>query len=89
MRNPIALAALVLAFFSVAPVQAQTVGVAPAFITVDEARDIALVDGVVAIRKIEFDEGLWKIYGRDAAGRRVEMKIDPRSGQIAQLERFD
>ena len=90
MRNRIAILALMLTCFAIpSGAKAQTVGVAPPLITVDEARDIALVNGVVSIRKIEFDEGLWKIYGRDEAGRRVEMKVDPRSGQIAQLERFD
>jgi hypothetical protein len=91
MRNSIAITALVLTCFAVTPSKAQTVGVAveSPLITMDGARDIALVNGVVAIHKIEFDEGLWKIYGRDVSGRRVEMKVDPRSGQIAELERFD
>ena len=91
MRNPIAIAALVLTCFAVTPSKAQTVGLgyASPMVTMDEARDIAFVNGVVAIRKIEFDDGMWKIYGRDVSGRRVEMKVDPRSGQIAQLEKFD
>jgi hypothetical protein len=89
MRNPIAIAALVLTCFTVTPSKSQTVGLGSPMVSMEEARDIALVNGVVAIRKIEFDDGLWKIYGRDVAGRRVEMKVDPRSGAIAELERFD
>ena len=89
MRNRIAIAALMLTCLAVPPATAQTVGLGTPLITVDEARDIAVMNGVVSIRKIEFDEGLWKIYGRDVSGRRVEMKIDPRTGVIAQLERFD
>jgi hypothetical protein len=69
--------------------RAQTVGVGPPMVTIDEARDIAAFNGVVIIRRIEFDEGVWKIEGRDRSDRRVEMRIDPESGEIAQLERFD
>jgi hypothetical protein len=47
------------------------------------------MNGVVAIRKIEFYDDAWHVVGRDQAGRRVEMEIDPRSGDIAHLERFD
>ena len=92
MRNRIAVAAFVLTCFALAPAKAQivqgTIGAGPSTITVEEARDIAVANGVVSIRKIELDEGLWKIYGDDPAGRRVEMKIDPHSGVIAQLNRF-
>jgi peptidase YpeB-like protein len=68
---------------------AQTVGVGPAEISVGEARDIAAMNGVVAIRKIELYDGTWHVDGRDEAGRHVEMSIDPRSGTIAHLERYD
>ena len=68
---------------------AQTVGAGEPMVSVGEARDIAVMNGVHYIRKIELDDGKWKVEGRDDAGRRVEMEIDPRSGEIAQLERFD
>jgi len=68
---------------------AQTVGVGPPAMSVDQARDIAVMNGVIAIRKIELYDGTWHVNGRDEAGRRVEMQIDPRSGDIAHLERFD
>jgi hypothetical protein len=32
---------------------------------------------------------MWKIEGLDRAGRRVEMKISPNTGEIVRLERFD
>jgi hypothetical protein len=90
MRNRIAIAALLLTCFAVAPgVRAQTVGLGSPFVTVDDAREIAAMNGVVAIRNLEFDDDKWKVQGRDDEGRRVEMEIDPRSGEIAQLERFD
>jgi hypothetical protein len=93
MRKTLATAALllgVLAIPSIAP--AQTVGVAPLapdYVTVDEARDIAAMNGIVAITQLEVDDGHWNVKGRDRSGRRVEMEIDQRTGEIAQLERFD
>jgi Peptidase propeptide and YPEB domain len=55
---------------------------------VEQAQDIAVVNGVIAIRKIEFNDGAWKVEGRDREGRRVEMKIDPGTGEILRLERY-
>jgi hypothetical protein len=90
MRTTIAAAALLMTVFAApASAPAQTVGVAPDRITVDEARDIAAMNGVVAVRKLELYDGDWHVEGRDDAGRRVEMTIDPRSGEVAHLERFD
>ncbi len=89
MRYRIASAAFALACLAAGPAVAQTVGAGSPMISVDEARDIAAFNGVVLIRKIEFDDGVWKVEGRDRADRRVEMRIDPRTGEIAELERFD
>src|SRR5262249_61627553 len=88
-RTPIAIARRAVWGLRAAPASAQTVGVASPMVTVSDARDIAVANGVLYIRKLEFDDGKWKVEGRDVAGRRVEMEIDPRSGDIAQLERFD
>jgi hypothetical protein len=91
MRSTLAAAALlmtVVAAPSSAP--AQTVGAAPPDrITVDEARDIAAMNGVVEVRKLEFYDSAWHAEGRDDAGHRVEMTIDPRDGRVTWLDRFD
>lgn len=91
MRNKLFIIILVSAACIVASpaVRAQTVGVGVPFVSVDEAREIAAFNGVIAIRRIELDEGVWKIEGRDRSDRRVEMKIDPHTGEIAELDRFD
>jgi hypothetical protein len=90
MRNWIAIAALLSTCLAGAPgASAQTVGVGTPLISVGEAQDIAAMNGVVAVRKIEFYDGTWHVVGRDVSGRRVEMEIDPRTGAIAHLERFD
>ena len=90
MRHRIAVVTLVSACIA-APLgaTAQTVGVAPPVMSVDDARDIAVMNGVIAIRKIELYDGKWKVEGRDQSGMRVEMQINPRTGEIAHLERFD
>jgi hypothetical protein len=90
MRTTLAAAALLMSFFAVpASAPAQTVGLAPDRITVDEARDIAGMNGVLDVRKIELYDGAWHVEGRDVVGKHVEMTIDPRSGTIAHLERYD
>jgi hypothetical protein len=90
MRTLFAAALLIMtAAVPLGTASAQTVGVGPPTVSVDEARDIAAFNGVVIIRRIEFDDGAWKIEGRDRSDRRVEMTIDPETGEVAQLERFD
>ena len=71
------------------PAAAQNVILVPGGgVTADVAQDIAVGNGVIAIRKIEFDDGAWKVEGRDREGRRVEMKIHPGTGEIIRLERY-
>ena len=82
--------AMLLASLAMAtPAAAQNVIFVPATgVTAAVAQDIAVGNGVIAIRKIEFDDGAWKVEGRDREGRRVEMKIDPSTGEIIRLERY-
>ena len=91
MRSTLAAAALLMTFVAAPPgALAQTVGVAPPDrITVDEARDVAAMNGVVEVRKLEFYDGAWHAEGRDDTGRKVEMTIDPRDGRVTWLDRFN
>jgi len=70
------------------PADAQTVGVGTPMIDVAEVRDIAAFNGVVMVDKVEFDDGVWKVEGRDRSDRRVEMRVDPVTGEIEEMERF-
>jgi hypothetical protein len=89
MHKFITTTALLTALGAAAPAAAQEVVYAPPLpITSLEARDIAASNGVIGIRKMELDEGLWKIEGRGADGARVEMKIDRGTGAIVELERY-
>ena len=72
---------------------AQTVGVAPPDVIVvtpiEQARNVAAMNGVVDIRKISFYDDAWHVEGRDVSGRHVWMTIDPRTYMISHLERYD
>jgi len=90
MRNWITVPTVMCACLLATPLaMAQNVGAYAPPVSWDQAQEIAVVNGVIAIRKIEFDDGNWKVEGRDRAGRRVEMRIHPRTGEIEQLERYD
>jgi len=74
---------------------AQTVGVAPPEVMVpppapiDQARNVAEMNGVVDIRKIDFYDNAWHVEGRDTGGHHVWMTIDPHTFAVAHLERYD
>ena len=96
MRTSVAAAALILAVVAVPCANAQTVGVAPPDVVVvpppapiDNARNVAAMNGVVDIRKIDFYDDAWHVEGRDLSGHHVSMTIDPRTYTIAYLERWD
>jgi Peptidase propeptide and YPEB domain len=90
MRTWIVIPALLFAGLALSsPAAAQNVIFVPeGRVTADVAQDIAVGNGVIAIRKIEYYDGAWKVEGRDREGRRVEMKIDPSTGEIIKLERY-
>ena len=96
MRTSVAAAALLAAVVAVPCASAQTVGVGPPDVEVmpppspvDNARNIAEMNGVVDIRKIDFYDDNWHVEGRDRSGHNVSMTIDPRTNTIAHLERYD
>ena len=90
MLTRIALPAALYAALALSPLPAaaQTVGVFVPPLSAAQAQDIAVANGVIAIRKIEFDDGTWRVEGLDRENRRVEMKIHPTTGEILRLERF-
>jgi hypothetical protein len=42
-----------------------------------------------AVRRIKIDDGCYKIKGRDANGRRIEVKVHPQTLQVIELEYED
>jgi uncharacterized membrane protein YkoI len=56
-------------------------------LTIDDARDMAFAKGVVTIKEIELDGGIWEVEGRNAGGRRIKIEVDARSGEIVKIKR--
>lgn len=42
-----------------------------------------------SVRRIKIDDGCYKIYGRDATGRQIEVTIHPQTLQVLELEYED
>ena len=64
----------------------------PAFagpVNIDEVRAMAFDRGIVRLKEIELDDGIWEIQGRDAGGHKIEMKVDALSGEIVKMRRND
>ena len=80
-------AAAVLALLSAPPsALAQVVEFVPA-VSATDARVIAGQNGLVELTRLRFDDGVWKLEGRDVTGRYVYMRIDPRTGDIVRFDR--
>jgi uncharacterized membrane protein YkoI len=56
-------------------------------LTVDDVRDMAFAKGVVTIKEIELDDGVWDVEGRDASGHKIKIEVDARSGEIFKIKR--
>jgi uncharacterized membrane protein YkoI len=56
-------------------------------ISAEEAIRIARTAGLVRVTQLECDDGKWEVEGRDAAGREIEVEVDPRTGAIIKVER--
>jgi len=90
MRNykSIALVALTLGLGSVAlPATAGAQAILPQQISMDDARDIAAENGVVAIREIQLSGNRWEIWGKDVNGRNAKIEINARTGLVEWLNR--
>ncbi len=59
------------------------------YVSIDDVRNMALDRGVVKIKEIELDDGVWELEGWDATGAEIKMKVDARSGVILKLKRDD
>jgi uncharacterized membrane protein YkoI len=56
-------------------------------LTVDEVRDMAFARGIVTIKEIELDHGVWEVEGRDASGHKIEIEMEASSGEIVKIKR--
>jgi hypothetical protein len=80
MRLTLAILLLSLAF--AAPAAAR-------FFTIDDVRAIAFDRGIVQLKDVELDRGIWEVEGFDASGHKIKMQVDSASGIIVKLKRKD
>ena len=53
-----------------------------------EAIRIAKTSGVVTVREIDLEDNHeWKVEGRDADGREIEVELSARDGKVREVER--
>lgn len=51
-----------------------------------QAVAIALMAGVVRVTEVDCDDDEWEVEGWTAAGRKIEVEIDARTGRIKEIE---
>jgi uncharacterized membrane protein YkoI len=56
-------------------------------VEIDEVRDMAFERGIVKLKEIELDDGIWEVEGKDARGRKIEMEVEADTGRIIKLKR--
>lgn len=61
----------------------------PEHVTRDQAVEVAAARGYTDLRKVEFDDGDWEIKAVADDGRKVEIEIDGRSGNIKEIDYKD
>ena len=64
-----------------------TLPAAAAPVSIDDVRAMAFDRGIVKIKEIELDDGIWEVEGRDASGHEIEMEVEAKTGRIIKLRR--
>lgn len=80
MRRPLCIVILGLLAFGLPAAAAKR-------LTVEDVRLMAFDKGIVTIKEIELDDGVWEVEGRDASGHKIEIKVDAESGEIVKIKR--
>lgn len=79
-----------------APIALSMLAAVPAFadeglcrtgITAEEAIRIAREAGIARVQEVDCDDGRWEVEGRDAQGRRIEVKVGAGDGRVVEVER--
>ena len=68
---------------------ASAVPAAAAPVNIDDVRAMAFDKGMVNIKNVELDDGVWEIKGYDATGHKIKMEVEAWSGAIVKLKRDD
>jgi Peptidase propeptide and YPEB domain len=56
-------------------------------VTIDDVRNMAFAKGIVTIKDVDLDDGVWEVVGFDPYGAKIKMKVDAWSGAIIKLKR--
>ncbi|MGA7808222.1 PepSY domain-containing protein [Bradyrhizobium sp.] len=56
-------------------------------LSMQDALDLASDVGLVTVSHTEFAGDEWQIEGRDLSGRYMEVDVDPRSGEVINVDR--
>jgi hypothetical protein len=58
-------------------------------VSIDDVRAMAFDKGIVKIKEVELDDGIWEVKGFDSTGHKIKMEIEAWSGVIVKLKRDD
>jgi len=57
-------------------------------ITHTKAVEIAKANGLVTLREVDLEDNAeWKVEGRDAEGREIEVELSARDGKVSKVDR--
>ena len=56
-------------------------------VPIDEVRNIAFSRGIVMIKDIDLDDGVWEVVGFDSYGAKIKIWVDAWSGAIIKMKR--
>jgi hypothetical protein len=52
----------------------------------DEVRASLTTQGYTDVHDVDFEDGVWDAKARNAAGKRVKLKVDPQSGRVVSAD---
>jgi hypothetical protein len=56
-------------------------------VSIDEVRGMAFARGIVTIKDVDLDDGVWEVVGFDSYGAKIKMWVDAYSGAIIKMKR--
>ena len=56
-------------------------------VTIDDVRNIAFSRGIVVIKDVDLDDGVWEVVGFDSYGAKIKIWVDAWSGAIVKMKR--
>ena len=57
------------------------------YVSIEDVRAMAFDRGIVRLKEVELDDGVWEVEGKDAYGHEIEMEVEARTGRIIKMKR--